>query len=131
MMTDEETDAEIRWLPLVSKYYWMAAFTKAEIGGEEWPISVDSIIFDSGSSINHIPTKEYNILLNVLTRDHKCKTVMNPLETYYCQCSGSDDITFPTLKIHSGDFVFNFEPRDYLIYEQIDLNGQASCMISF
>ena len=121
-MTDEEVDAEIKWLPLVSKYYWMATFEKAEIGDEEWPISVDSIIFDSGSSINHIPTKEYNILLNTLTRDHKCKTVMNPLETYYCQCSGADDPTYPTLKLHSGDYIFNFEPIHYLIYEQIDVS---------
>lgn len=130
-MTDEEADAEIKWLPLVSKYYWMATFEKAEIGDEEWPISVDSIIFDSGSSINHIPTKEYNILLNTLTRDHKCKTVMNPLETYYCQCSGADDPTYPTLKLHSGDYIFNFEPIHYLIYEQIDVNQPKSCMISF
>ena len=129
--TDDEVDAEIRWLPLVSKYYWMAQFESAQIDGEDWPISVDSIIFDSGSSINHIPTKEYNILLNIITKDHKCKTVMNPLETYYCQCIGADDTSFPTLKMYSGDFVFNFKPQDYLVYEQIDVNAQATCMISF
>ena len=98
----------------------MASFTKAKIGDEEWPITVDSVIFDSGSSINHIPTKEYNILLNTLTRDHKCKTVMNPLETYYCECSGANDPSYPTLRFHSGDYIFNFEPIHYLIYEQID-----------
>ena len=72
-MTNDEVDSEIKWLRLASKYYWMAQFEKAEIGGENWPISVNSLIFDSGSSVNHLPIKEYNILLNVITRDHSCR----------------------------------------------------------
>ena len=69
----------------------MAEITGAKIDGEDWPITVDSIIFDTGSSINHIPTREHNILLNTLMRNHSCKTVMNPQETYYCECTGADD----------------------------------------
>ena len=89
------------------------------------------MIVDSGSSINHIPTKEYNILLNHITRDHKCKTVMNPLETYYCECESADDESYPMLKLTSGDVTFNFGPKDYLVYERIDVNEPPSCMISF
>ena len=129
-LTDEDAEAEIRWLPLVSKYYWMTELTGASIAGEEWPISVDSIIFDSGSSINHIPTKEYNILLNVITRDHRCKTVLNPLETYYCECQGASDDSFPTLALKSNGITLNFKPQDYLVFEQFSTN-EKSCMISF
>lgn len=130
-MTDEETDAQIAWLPLVSIYYWMAYLDTAKIGDTDWPITVQTIIFDSGSSINHIPTREYNILLNQLTKDHVCKSVMNPLETYYCECTGVDDPTFPVLTLTSGNVALNFKPIDYLVYEKIDMNDTHMCMISF
>lgn len=103
IMTDEELDGEIKWLRLVSQYYWMAEFDSAEIDGEPWPITVNSLIFDSGSSINHIPTKEYNILLTEITKNHTCQVERIPYETYYCVCDGADDDSFPTLQLHSSD----------------------------
>ena len=130
-MSSEELDEQIRWRPLVSKYYWMTLLQSAEINGIEWPITFDSIIMDSGSSINHIPTKDYNILMSVIVGDHRCRTVMNPLETYYCECEGADDPTYPMLKLNSGNITFNFHPKDYLVYERIDINEPPSCMISF
>ena len=130
-MTDEQADAEIHWLPLTSDYYWMTAFSGAQIDDELWQSTADSMILDSGSSINHIPTKEYNILLNVIVRDHECKTVMNPLETYYCKCSGADDPTFPLLKLRSGSIRLNFRPQDYLVYEAIAPNEPKQCMVGF
>ena len=48
----------------------MTDFSGAEIDGVEWAISVKTIILDSGSSINHVPTKEFNILINEITKDH-------------------------------------------------------------
>ena len=98
-LTDEELDQQIRWLDLVSPYYWMTSLDSAFIDGTDWSITVDSIIFDSGSSINHIPTREYNVLLNYIMREHSCITIMNPLETYYCDCTGEDDASFPQLSI--------------------------------
>ena len=56
---------------------------------------------------------------------------MNPLETYYCECEGADDPTYPMLKLNSGNITFNFHPKDYLVYERIDINEPPSCMISF
>ena len=55
---------------------------------------------------------------------------MNPLETYYCDCSGASDPTYPTLKLKTRGVTLNFKPNDYLVYERV---GQAeySCMISF
>ena len=131
-MTDEEVDGFIKWLPLVSDYYWMSEFEAASIDGERWPISVDSLIFDSGSSVNHIPTKEYNILLAAITKDHLCQTELIPYETYYhCECNGADDPTYPTLSLHSGSTTFNFKPRDYLVYVRLDPVSDPLCMVSF
>ena len=109
----------------------MAEFSGAKIGDELWKSTANSVILDSGSSANHIPTKEYNILLNVIVRDHECKTVMNPLETYYCKCSGADDPTFPLLKLRSGAIRMKFRPKDYLVYESIAPNEPPQCMVSF
>ena len=130
-MTDEEVDAEIKWLPLVSRYYWMAQFDRAEIGGERWPLSADSLIFDSGSSVNHIPTKEFNILLQAITREHTCRIEMIPYETYYCECTGASDATYPVLTLMNGNMAFNFKPQDYLVYEKVDATSQYMCMVSF
>lgn len=119
-------------MPLVSDYYWMSEFDAASINGERWPVSVSSLIFDSGSSVNHIPTKEYNILLTAITKDHNCRVELNEHNTYYwCECVGADDPTYPTLSIHSGDTTFNFKPRDYLVFESIDAISDPLCMITF
>ena len=56
---------------------------------------------------------------------------MNPLETYYCKCSGASDNSFPTLKLTSNDIVFILEPQSYILYEHIDPNEPALCMIGF
>ena len=112
----------------------MAQYSGAKINGEELPITGDSIILDSGSSINHIPSKEFNLIINVITRDHECKTFMNPLETYFCDCSGANDDTFPTLELMSGNITFTLRPEDYILYEKIypnDPNTPAQCMIGF
>ena len=44
----------------------MLDLDSAQIGSEELPISVDAMILDSGSSINHIPTKDYELLINAI-----------------------------------------------------------------
>ena len=44
----------------------MVEFTSAQIGSEELSISVDAMILDSGSSVNHVPTKDYELLINAI-----------------------------------------------------------------
>ena len=95
----------------------MVDLNSAQIGSKELSISVDAMILDSGSSVNHIPTKDYELLMSAIWNDRNCRTIFNPNPSIYCDCSGVDDETFPTLSLHSNDFVLNFHPRDYLIYE--------------
>ena len=109
----------------------MTSLEGAFVDEDILPITVDSIIFDSGSSINHIPTREYNLLLNYIMREHECITIMNPLETYYCECTGMNDASFPELAVQSGLFKFNLRPSDYLLYERVDSSSKRLCMISF
>jgi hypothetical protein len=114
----------------MNKYFWMTELKSAKIGKEDWPITVDTIIFDTGSSINHIPIKDFNFLMVILTRDHKCKTLMNPQETYYCACNGANDQTYPVLKLKSNNVTLNFNPSDYLVFEKINAKEYA-CLVSF
>ena len=109
----------------------MVEFNSAQIGSKELSISVDAMIFDSGSSVNHIPTKDYELLINAIYNDHNCRTIFNPNPSIYCDCSGADDETFPTISLHSSSFVLNFHPRDYLIYELVALNQPKQCLVTF
>ena len=69
--------------------------------------------------------------MNIIMQDHSCETVMNPLEIYYCECSGPADATFPTLKFTSNDAEFVLEPQAYLLYEHLEPNEPALCMVGF
>jgi len=56
---------------------------------------------------------------------------MIPYETYYCECEGASDPSYPTLKLNSGATTFNFKPQDYLVYEKIESSLELLCMVSF
>ena len=102
------------------------------LGGKNLEVTADNLIFDSGSSLNHIPVKEFNKIVQLITATHQCEPHMRPSTTYYCECDSVEDTTFPTMEIHTKSKVFNFKPRDYLILEQVpEKNNTKHCMISF
>ena len=68
----------IEWTDVVSEYYWSTYIEQVYIGDVELTHTVEQIIFDSGSSLNHLPTDEFTTLLNYITQDHKCRAFMRP-----------------------------------------------------
>ena len=81
------------------------------------------MIFDTGSSLIYIPTKEYVFITNEIFSTFVC-TVNSEDGFTYCPCepklSSLDE--FPTIWIHSGDsdnqFIFELKGSDYLMYDE-------------
>ena len=102
------------------------------LGDTNLEVSAENLIFDSGSSLNHVPVREFNRIIQTITVDHTCEPHMRPSTTYYCECDSVEDSTFPTMQIHAKGKIFNFKPRDYLILESLpEKNNTKHCMISF
>jgi len=71
-MSDTELDAKIEWFSLAYAAYWSTPLTKVTIGGEEIGIEVENMIFDSGSSLNHVPVSDFNRIIEIITKDRDC-----------------------------------------------------------
>ena len=68
----EELDNKIAWEAISSTYYWATPLKTVSIGGVDIPLTVDHVIFDSGSSLNYIPSKEYLFVVASIMKDHEC-----------------------------------------------------------
>ena len=71
-MTDAELDEKIEWFSLAYAAYWSTPLTKVSIGGEDIGIEVENMIFDSGSSLNHVPVSDFNRIIEIITKDRDC-----------------------------------------------------------
>ena len=109
----------IKWVSVQSTFYWQTTLAKAFIGNDNLEPSVSQIIFDSGSSLNHIPSPEFKILIDSIRKHHKCRAFMKPLETWYCQCRGVDDPSFPSIHIYTNTVEFRLHSKYYLLEEEV------------
>lgn len=63
------------------------------------------IMINSGVSVNYVPTKSYQIIMNKIAETKKC-TYDPDSALYYChKCSGWRDKSFPTIRIRMGSLV--------------------------
>ncbi len=78
-----------------------------------------NLVLDSGSSLNYIPTSDYNKVYKGLITDKgiKCSDDSSSGLTY-CTCSSASDSKFPTLNLKMGNrYIFYMQNSDYLIYD--------------
>lgn len=83
-MTDSELAMKINWAPINTKYYWSTAITSAKIGNVTLPISVNSVIYDSGASLCYFPPPEFKAITQQMQLNHKCVTL--PTQDFICDC---------------------------------------------
>ena len=57
---NSETADGIFWMNIDSDYHWQVKIYNATFGDNVIDISASKVIFDTGSSLNYIPTQEYN-----------------------------------------------------------------------
>ena len=71
-MTDSELDNLIEWFPLSYVAYWSTPLKKVTLDGIDIDTRMENLIFDSGSSLNHVPVADFNTIINTITRNHEC-----------------------------------------------------------
>lgn len=102
-----------------SDIHWQVRLYDFMLGNESVAVSVDNIIFDTGSSLNYLPEREFKAFFAKIQQTKKC--YFDPLEDLvFCDCNGVDDEFFPQLAIHIGSSKvkhwFYLTNRDYLKY---------------
>lgn len=77
------------------------------------------MIFDSGSSLNYIPEREYKLFIQEIKKNHTC-TQKPKDKLQECTCSSIQDSSYPTLSVHIGSSKsqhwFYLKGFDYMSY---------------
>lgn len=55
-----DTPDGIYWMDINSDVHWQVRLSQLKFGNDQLAISVYDVILDSGSSLNYLPTREYN-----------------------------------------------------------------------
>ena len=63
---NKTVDDMITWMYLTSEQYWQVPMREAKIGGRSMTLKSENAVFDSGSSLTYIPTKDYETFLNLV-----------------------------------------------------------------
>jgi len=85
-------------MDLDSEYHWSVPLFDAQLVSEDLRVTAKSIFFDSGSSVNYIPFKEFDWLLHFLKKRTKCvKDVAK--DFHICDCESTEDERFPPIQI--------------------------------
>ena len=63
---NKTVDELVTWMELTSQQYWQVKLNKVQIGGENFTLTSTNAVFDSGSSLTYIPSKDYTTLKDAL-----------------------------------------------------------------
>lgn len=123
-LTDTELDQLIAWQDINSKYYWSTDLKSVQVGTKNVPLSVPSVIFDSGSTLNYLPTKEYILVTSEIVKNKRCDIKKDML---VCSCKSASDPGYPVITMDLGDVSLEYKSEHYLLYDRY-YNG---CLVTF
>ena len=99
-ITDPDEFNGIYWMKINSEYHWQVILFEAKVGNSDLELSrsPSSVIFDSGSSLIYIPTKEY-LAITTEIYNHKVCSTSSEDNFIYCPCEPNLDSLngYPTL----------------------------------
>jgi hypothetical protein len=115
----------IKWMNLNSKVHWQVILT--QFGGfgtinkvtinKTFPSEATGLIFDSGSSLSYIPSKDYSTLYQTLITDQGKSCSKSSSGLTYCTCSSINDTSFLNISLSLGErYVFFWNSSFYLAY---------------
>lgn len=88
-------------MPQSSEYYWSTYLGSVLLGSSQVADSGALAIFDSGTSINHLPSRDYQLVMEIIKKGKTCTERIDPSDPVYCECDANDVSNFP-------NFVFSF-----------------------
>lgn len=95
-----------------------------QIGVKDIKLSVPSIIFDSGSTLNYLPTKEYIQITSEIVKNKTCEIKKDML---VCKCNSAADTGYPVITVDIGDVSLEFKSEHYLLYDKY----YGGCLVTF
>ena len=114
-----KTDDGIFWMYIKANNFWIVQMFEADLQGSKIEVQNDEgfgeIMINSGVSINYLPEGSYQVIIDKIKETKTC-TFKDGI--YQCPCTGSDDSSFPTLKILMGSLIeqhwIEMRPQEYL-----------------
>jgi cathepsin D len=103
----------VSWTPIISQNYWATYLVSAKISNITVPLSVNAVIYDSGTSLIYMPTQEYNVIRAEIIRNKKC--YKDSSGDTYCKCKDEHDPGYPTIQIDIGNMKLTLESKWYLM----------------
>jgi len=91
----------IYWMDINSKFYWQVRLYEAKVAGVPLSLTTEDVIFDTGSSLTFLPTKEYIAFINEVFRTQDCFKHAKD-DMLYCKCKESTDEGWPKLSMLMG-----------------------------
>ena len=82
-------------------------------------ITSATAIFDTGSSLNYLPTNDYKKFISFLTADQECEQTgfTSATTMLLCTCDKDNyDNIFPIVEFNIGGHLINLRPEFYLMW---------------
>jgi hypothetical protein len=96
-----EAPEGIYWMDINSDAHWQVRIYQAKTSNTSMNLSVDNIIFDTGSSLCYLPPKEYKSFIAEVNKVKDCEFSSRE-ELYFCQCNSVKDSDFPIIAMLLG-----------------------------
>jgi hypothetical protein len=100
----------INWYPINSPAFWELTFSNVRLGDNHFVPSVNSIMADTGTSLNMIPDEDYYKIFDMYFKDKfHCQILPNTLHS--CDCTLSQQQAIPDIDFNIGSETYSI-PRD-------------------
>ena len=86
---------KVNWYDISSPLFWEIDFHNVTMGNYQIPVSVSSVMADTGTSLNMIPDRDFNIILNTFFTNFECSLLANTLTT--CTCTDEQHKSIPDI----------------------------------
>ena len=122
-LQNQEIHDLVTYLPITSSYYWQTSLNGLAVrepgkASKESALRIKSVIFDTGSSMNYLPKKDWKSLMRLIIQGRKCfkKAGQGKHSMIACECNPRTvNRDFPTIEMDINGYIFKFEPRFYLM----------------
>lgn len=102
-------------------HHWQVGLYGVKVGSKTYKKQAKNIFFDTGASLNFVPTKLFKSIVSHIEeqKGEKCTPAENDNDMLVCPCTGIHDRAFPNIKIQMGESKdvnkwFTYHSRYYL-----------------